>query len=41
MLSFNGKGHTQSILLEVDMSDEGKVDQKQVALKLKKDLKKY
>ena len=26
MLSFNNKGHTQSILLEVDMADEGTVN---------------
>ena len=29
-LCFENKGHTQSILLEVDMADEGAVDNKQV-----------
>ena len=39
MLSFDNKGHTQSILLEVDMGKEGKVDKKEVAKGLQKELK--
>ena len=30
MLSFDNKGHTQSMLLEVDMADEGTVNNKEV-----------
>ena len=39
-LSFDNKGHTQSMLLDVDMSDEGKVDSQNVIQELSKGLKK-